>query len=507
MNLSFAILQDNLPEEYRGAVLGDRRRGRSLPRPVLYTGEGELSPDKFYVTRTDLLPLAVEIRARCMVCVGRGDVEALLGAGCSVLHLPETGDFIRVFNAVTAVYDRFDAWENTLRDQLEQEDGFDYHALALTGAAMLDNTVGLSDQFLHVLFTTARDAEGRWRIAEGLYDTMLLSIDEKISAVCQKERQLREPYLSSFAYQGVPNAYCCNIFPLDHFVGCCFIYPDRHPFRESDYEIADVFFRYFSRALTKYIRNCARQEDPGVRAVRTLLLGQPLSRDEKKLLALTEQESWVFFRLAQRSGERVMPLEYMHATIVSLMPHVAFAGLDGEKLVGLLKIQREADLTESGSFSALYNILEHMGYCVGFSNAFRDLSRLSEYRFQADYALRFLRKSRDGKKIYCVFNDCVLDYMLSACTANLSLDSLFSRQFRRLLDYDREHGAALGETLECYLRNETNISATARELFLHRSSLIKRLDRIRELLECDLTNPKLNLYYRMCFELIHRTEK
>lgn len=97
--------------------------------------------------------------------------------------------------------------------------------------------------------------------------------------------------------------------------------------------------------------------------------------------------------------------------------------------------------------------------------------------------------------------------MLSTCCANLSLESLFSRQFRNLLDYDHEHGTALAKTLEHYLRNEMNLTETARELYLHRSSLIKRLDRIKQLLECDQTNPNLILYYRMCFELLYRTVK
>ena len=100
-----------------------------------------------------------------------------------------------------------------------------------------------------------------------------------------------------------------------------------------------------------------------------------------------------------------------------------------------------------------------------------------------------------------------MDYILSACCANLSLESLFSRQFRNLLDYDREHGTALAKTFEHYLRNEMNLTETARELYLHRSSLIKRLDRIKQLMECDLTNPNLILYYRMCFKLLRRTAK
>lgn len=40
----------------------------------------------------------------------------------------------------------------------------------------------------------------------------------------------------------------------------------------------------------------------------------------------------------------------------------------------------------------------------------------------------------------------------------------------------------------------------------HRSSLVKRLDKNKQLLDFDLSSPNLRLYYRICFELIHRAE-
>ncbi len=503
MNLSFSLLTEYLPPEMHAELLGDSRKGRNLSRPVLYEGEGILASDRVYVSRTDLLPPVEEISSRCLVCVGRSSVRELVSMGCTVLRVSGTENYIRVYNAICEIYDRFDIWENTLREQLEQEENFDYHTLAVTGAEMLDNTIGMSDQFLHVLFTTEQNADGTFRIAEGKYSDMLLDIDEEITAVCEKEKQLRKPYISAFTHQGDFKPYCCNICPIDHFAGCCFIYPDRHPFRDSDFEIANVFFRYFSRAFTKYIRGFNSQESSSAQVIRSLLLGQPLSREEKRLLALQESESWLLFRLRPRSGVRAMPLEFMLATIASLMPQTAYAGQDGEEITGILRVQASAALEECPGFSSFHNILLHMGYIAGLSNTFRELNSFREYRFQAGYALRFSLRS-GKKKDYCQFNDCVLDYMLSSCTANLSLNSMFSRQFKNLLAYDRDHDTSLRETLECYLRNESSISETARELYLHRSSLIKRLDRIKELLECDLTNPKLNLYYRMCLELLNR---
>ena len=429
MNLSFSLLQEYLPQEMHAELLGDSRKGRNLSRPVLYEGEGALADDRVYVSRTDLLPSAEEIGHRCLVCVGRQNVRKLVSMDCTVLRIDSTENYIRVYNAICAIYDRFDAWENRLREQLEQEENFDYHTLAVTGAEMLDNTIGMSDQFLHVLFTTDQNADGTFRITEGKYNDMLLDIDEKITDICEKEKQLRNPYISSFTYQGTVNPYCCNIFPVNHFAGCCFIYPDRHPFRASDYEIADVFFQYFSRAFIKYIRGFNSQESSSAQVIRSLMLGQPLSREERHQLALKESESWLLFRLQPRRSARAMPLEFMLATIASLMPQTAYAGQDGEEITGILRVQTFVPLEDSPSFASFHNILIHMGYIAGLSNTFRELKSFSQFHFQAEYALGFSLRSKKVKD-YCQFNDCVLDYMLSACTANLPLIFLFSRQFQ-----------------------------------------------------------------------------
>lgn len=55
------------------------------------------------------------------------------------------------------------------------------------------------------------------------------------------------------------------------------------------------------------------------------------------------------------------------------------------------------------------------------------------------------------------------------------------------------------KTLKRYLDNEMNASRTAQDMFLHRSSLMPRLEKIRSLVEMD--TPEQRLYIRMCLYL------
>ena len=61
---------------------------------------------------------------------------------------------------------------------------------------------------------------------------------------------------------------------------------------------------------------------------------------------------------------------------------------------------------------------------------------------------------------------------------------------RQLEAYDREHEAELERTLQVFLQENCSHTAAARELFIHRSTLLYRLDRIGEITGVDLRDPE-----------------
>jgi DNA-binding PucR family transcriptional regulator len=100
------------------------------------------------------------------------------------------------------------------------------------------------------------------------------------------------------------------------------------------------------------------------------------------------------------------------------------------------------------------------------------------------------------------FQDYILEYFLQAGVEMLPVEMLYSKGLRTLLEYDRRKHTGYAKTLETWLRNETNLTQTAKELFIQRSSLVKRLDKIKHLTGEDLTDPDFRLYYRICFRLL-----
>ena len=97
--------------------------------------------------------------------------------------------------------------------------------------------------------------------------------------------------------------------------------------------------------------------------------------------------------------------------------------------------------------------------------------------------------------------------MLDACLNELPVESLLTQGLHTLIDHDRQKNSEYLHTLDLYLQNETSVSKTAEALFIHRSSLLKRLDKIYRLLGNTLDTPEERLYLRLCLELLRRSDK
>lgn len=76
-----------------------------------------------------------------------------------------------------------------------------------------------------------------------------------------------------------------------------------------------------------------------------------------------------------------------------------------------------------------------------------------------------------------------------------------------LLDYDHKRGSDLIRTLSVYFDTGTNASETADRLFLHRNSLLYRLERIQELTGLDLKEPEARLALQLGLLTIRKGEE
>lgn len=105
------------------------------------------------------------------------------------------------------------------------------------------------------------------------------------------------------------------------------------------------------------------------------------------------------------------------------------------------------------------------------------------------------------------FNDIALTYLLEQTTKKLPAYMVCHEKLLAL-KYESDSGQSqLYQTLRCYLENHQNATRTAEQLFIHRSTLLYRLERINRCLKSDLSDPDELLYLLLSFRLIDMEEQ
>ncbi|MFD1901837.1 helix-turn-helix domain-containing protein [Enterococcus termitis] len=64
-----------------------------------------------------------------------------------------------------------------------------------------------------------------------------------------------------------------------------------------------------------------------------------------------------------------------------------------------------------------------------------------------------------------------------------------------MLVYDQKNNTSFTPTLKAYLAHHLNVATTSRALFIHRNTLLYRIDKIKSLLPVDLEQEKIPLPY------------
>lgn len=500
MKLNLEIIRKYLPDTVITRTYNVDARNLMFRRPSLYEPGAYLEADKLYIMKVRDLPRTVPGVNCGIICLGERVPLAWTSGRIPMLVVNDNISLTELFNRVSSVYDRFDDWDERIHGELEKDYDFDIGKIMLLGSQLLENPVSVCNQNLQTLFATRLERDPRGALSFHI-DTeaagMEIGYAERIRLVCGLERNITVPYLSSIDIPG-QQSYCYNMHSMDFFVGCVNVTTYNRPLQEADYALADYFFLHFEKAFLKYMRNHSQIQTPEVSALQKILRSEPISEEEKSILKLAEDELWIFFRLKEKKGTKFLPKEYMYGTINSLMPQSVYAALFHKEIVGLIRLKNN----ESSTLDAFGALLSRMDYFAGLSNCFSDVDKINEYLIQADYVIEQGRYTQeDGSLLY--FRDYALSYFLHAATCEVSSDALISPNLQAVADYDLRKGSEYIKTLDIYLKNEMSVTKTADALFIHRSSLMKRLDKLYRLLNDDLSDPNRRLYYRICLALMN----
>ena len=145
------------------------------------------------------------------------------------------------------------------------------------------------------------------------------------------------------------------------------------------------------------------------------------------------------------------------------------------------------DSTHIESLKARFSawLQDNNAYC-GLSNRFLMLNKTKMYYTQAKKALDFGREQDPSQQIY-EYHNFVLSHIIDLLSQKIELETLFHPAFIKLLNLCKYHEFFF-DTLKVYLKTERNVALCSKLLYIHRNSMIYRVKRLEEELDCDFSD-------------------
>ncbi|MEA4870540.1 MAG: helix-turn-helix domain-containing protein [Christensenella sp.] len=453
---------------------------QSVGRPLLLERDGKISSARIIICRAEelTLPQGADLRKSLYLCIGTPAQEAL--ERLDVCILPENEHRANVLNFVQRLFDRLDDWTLQLRQIAKT--GADVKELLQRAASMLQNPVLLFDEHDHVIEHT-----------EALSEDQIVTIANRF---CRSEG-LPMTESGSFHISGGEGEDALAVsIPVGGARFLLLCVAQERAFYGSDEYVFESLSGNVRMMLSEqkfHTQSQLRRRENAMleQALRALLEGIPIEADAIKTL---EACGW-------------------HANDDSIVLAVEPDGVDlRAQRIGAVCELLEKNFSKCCAFPALPIIIavirpntEELAQLRG---RLGDLSKSNQLRFgvceeangllllpqRLSLARRALKRAPALGGV-AFFLDTADEYLMDCVTAEFPMELVCLRSVLAMAAYDREHETRYLETAEQYIRNHFNAVKTANALFIHRSTFLYRLERMKEQFSLDLDGEDQSLLH------------
>lgn len=154
--------------------------------------------------------------------------------------------------------------------------------------------------------------------------------------------------------------------------------------------------------------------------------------------------------------------------------------------------------------SNLKDFLDSYHMSCGASQIYNDINDTVSYLFQCRKAFEIGNLKKDRRSIL-KYDELQKDILLSYVMGNVDYVNLVHPLFKALKQEDQVNKTQYYQTLVTYIRNLTDRAVTCKNLYIHRNTLLYRLNHIEDIYSCDLHDVELidNLFLSLMLMDLH----
>ncbi len=430
---------------------------------------------------------------------------------CAIAILPGSSECEDECAPFYDILRNLDRWDAQLKDAIIDERPVS--ELADIGASVLPHPFALYDANLNILMKTPEyviDYQNPDSNVPPVSSAENLLLDEDYHNAAAKTDPFYYHDANGLLY------YCVNF----HFDGA---YTARLVTRIQDSEhlssgeeqLVAHFASYVSRALA-YSRSLESIESKyaTLRQLFRTLCEQPTALPDADLAAYLTPCGWnatdnllvVIFALEENAPWNSAAIYLGRQLERTLSGTIALAKPQEITWIVNLSLMQRSDISKREAITHVHRTISDLcrDYAckAGESHIFDTVANIYAYCEEAHMALK-LGNAIDPSLWHYRFADYCLAHLLRYGTGNLEKHQLCHPALLELIRYDEQNGTEYAPTLASFLRNNQSPTPTAKALFIHRTSLLRRIERINKITALHLDDPDEVLHLLLSARLLN----
>lgn len=487
MTLNATIIFDNLKQYMPAEIMGSPIKDMLLKRPRFFTNDSDTFFDNsLYIARADKLPSRSNIKdGVVIVCIGESMQLTYYKDRCCIIKLEPDEDILNVFNIIQNIFDKYDKFDSDIQNILNTT------ASIPDIAALSAELLNVSVLVLNSQFGILANTEDPYSVGENQTTLIDKNLDISLLGTFLEEGEFaigeREPLLLNILDK---NLLSTNLYYKDEYTGSItFDYIDR-AYRQSDTSIAMYLSDKIVKALKSLPTDQVDELDYFKTSIKDLVDCMPVDIGYRiKLEKTVDDKHYICAKMKLKDKKSKIPVSYVCNELEALFSRsIAFehntsivAVICIDALIGSEDFQKDLE-------SKLSPFVETVRMRIGVSDIFTNLLDTRMYYQQASAALSggsFVNPEIN----YYNFQDYALIKLITNAVGDTSMEMYYPEGVRKLIKHDQNASISYMETLKVFLENGMSITATASALFIHRTTLLDRIERIERELQMDIKNP------------------
>lgn len=480
-----------------------------VSRPMFWGTKEEMRGRLVVIDSSHLVQIVQHYKDTIFVCVGC-DYSQISNINNECIIIEDKISLTDIFNKLLEVFDLFLEWETNLEKAVNYFFSFD--AIIRSCDPLLDDPLALMDtQFRFVSYSKRLAYESGYE-ERYVGDNRYLPLEDINQLTAMPDFKKLEKEKGVFRYVCLENMMLKNIYDGNEYVGRLVL-----PF--TDDTVKNAYYKQILSIVAGYVemlyvkfgtfwyQELSSSDAEFKQTIYSLLSGKIIEQNVlHKVFADKGYNTYDQYYLIQikshfTNNENKL-LNALINHLEDLWPGVCCITYQQKIIVLINIVKYECSTNELFTQRLSYFLRENL-LLAGISRRFTTVFYIQSAYQQTDIALEF-GKLLNPMYWYFKFDDYAYFYLLHNGCGDFLPEQICDTSVNILREYDAKNNTELNKTLQIYIKSQYNAASAARELYIARSTFLKRLERIKALTGIDLENFHQCTYLALSYEIFQQ---